>query len=180
MFERFTAAARRVVTGAQDEARELGHERIGTEHLLLALLREPADPAAAVLVEMGLDHPTARAAVVRLTRGDMDGRALAAIGVDLDAVREAVEAAFGEGAMDRPAPAERPSKLRSPFDARARKVLELSLRETLRLRGKSIAPGHLLLGILREGEGLAARVLADHGLDPDALRRKVEAGLGEA
>ncbi|GAB7180695.1 Clp protease N-terminal domain-containing protein [Kitasatospora sp. Ki12] len=190
MFERFTERARRVVTGAQQEARELRHGYIGTEHLLLAILGVPEDPAAAVLVEAGLDHETARRAVRRLVGPGDDAAALAAIGVDLDAVREAVESAFGEGALD-VRPEEEPKRRgwlrsggssvgRSPFTARAKKALELSLRESLRLKSGEIGVGHLLLGVLREGEGEgpAVRVLLDHGLDPGAVRRAVERTLG--
>lgn len=110
---------------------------------------------------------------------------LAAIGVDLDAVREAVEAAFGEGALDAPAEPERRRRGwfksdggRSPFSAAARKTLELSLRESIRLGSGNIAVGHILLGLLREGEGLGARVIADHGLDAAAVRRAIESKLG--
>ncbi|MGW6913602.1 Clp protease N-terminal domain-containing protein [Kitasatospora sp. NPDC054939] len=188
MFERFTEAARQVVVGAQQEAVELKHGHIGTEHLLLAILAEPADPAAAVLVEAGLDHAAAVKAVRRLLGPGDDAEALAAIGVDLGAVREAVEAAFGEGALDgpgaEPAPPRRRGWFRSesfgrhvPFTARAKKALELSLRESLRLKSKEIGSGHLLLGVLREGDGLGAKVVADHGLDFAAVRRAVEAVL---
>ncbi|AUY49605.1 Clp protease N-terminal domain-containing protein [Streptomyces sp. CB01881] len=188
MFERFTESARRVVGRAGQEAAELRHGYVGTEHLLLAILAEPDDPAAAVLVDAGLDHETARRAVRRLLGEGGDAQALAAIGVDLEAVREAVESVFGEGALDAaPEGAESrrrgwlrsgAKERRSPFTARARKVLELSLRESLRLKSGHIAVGHLLLGVLREGEGLGAKVIAGHGLDAQAVRRAVEATLG--
>ncbi|MFJ1702783.1 Clp protease N-terminal domain-containing protein [Kitasatospora sp. NPDC088346] len=192
MLERFTTSARQVVVRAREEAAALGHGHIGTEHLLLAVLADADEPSAAVLVDSGLDHTTARTAALRLLDGGMDGSALAAIGVDLDAVREAVEAVFGQGALD--PPAEEPARRRgwfrpgeagrggrggrSPFTARARKTLELSLRESRRLESGRIATGHLVLGLLREGEGLGARVIADHGLDFAAVRRAVEATLG--
>ncbi|MEU6233206.1 Clp protease N-terminal domain-containing protein [Kitasatospora sp. NPDC047058] len=188
MFERFTDGARRAVLQAQREAAELRHGYVGPEHLLLAVLAEPEEPAAAVLVEAGLDHETVRRAVRRLLGEGDDAQALAAIGVDLDAVREAVESVFGEGALDA-APEEsesrrrgwfrsEPKGRRSPFTARARKVIELSLRESLRLKSGRIGVGHLLLGVLREGEGLGARIIADHGLDFAALRGALEARLG--
>ncbi|MFI9330836.1 Clp protease N-terminal domain-containing protein [Kitasatospora sp. NPDC052868] len=186
MFERFTESARRVVGRARQEAGELQHGYVGTEHLLLAILTEPEDPAAAVLIGAGLDHETAQRAVRRLLGAGDDAQALAAIGVDLDAVREAVESVFGEGALD--APAEEPQGRgwfrseskgrRGPFTARAKKTLELSLRESLRLKSGHIAVGHLLLGLMREGDGLGARVIVDHGLDAAAVRRAVEARLG--
>ncbi|MBD0674073.1 Clp protease N-terminal domain-containing protein [Streptomyces sp. CBMA156] len=187
MFERFTDAARQVVVTARQEARELRHERIGTEHLLLAILGLPQEPAAAVLIGAGLDREAALR-VVRSRLGDGDrAQALASIGVDLEAVREAVESVFGEGALD--APPEEPKRrgwFRSggaksgavPFTAGARKALELSLRESLRLKSGEIAVGHLLLGVLREGEELGARMVVEHGLDPEAVRRAVGAELG--
>ncbi|MFD5088011.1 Clp protease N-terminal domain-containing protein [Kitasatospora sp. NPDC058406] len=186
MFERFTEGARRVVGRAGQESAELRHGHVGTEHLLLAVLTEPEDPAARVLIEAGLDHEEARRAVRRLLGEGDDAQALASIGVDLDAVREAVESVFGAGALD--APPEGGSRRRGwfrsdgragrrPFGARARKAIELSLRESLRLKSGHIAVGHLLLGVVREGEGLGARVIAAHGLDPVAVRRAVEVGL---
>ncbi len=186
MFERFTEEARRVVGQAGRESAQLRHGHVGTEHLLLGILTETADPAAGVLIEAGLDHATAREAVRRLLGTGDDAQALASIGVDLEAVREAVESAFGAGALD-PPPAEEPRRRgwfrsegrvgRSPFTARARKAVELSLRESLRLKSGHIAVGHLLLGVLREGEGLGARVIADHGLDFAAVRRAVEVAI---
>lgn len=188
MFERFTRGARRAVVIAQEEARQLGHDRVGTEHLLLGILEQPEEPVLAVLAEAGLDQEAARQALRRL-RGKGDQQVLATIGVDLDAVREAVEAAFGEGALDDP-PEEgrkrwgrfRPSADgvvtgHIPFSSPAKKALELSLREALRLKSKEIGVGHLLLGVLREGEGLGVLVIAEHGLEPTAVRRAVEAEL---
>lgn len=187
MFERFTTAARQVVVRARAEAEELGHAYTGTEHLLLGVLADPSDPAAALLVAQGLDHATVRAAVVRAVGGggpDGDAEALASIGVDLDAVRAAVEAEFGEGALAAAGPGE-PRRRgwlrgavtdRSPFTPRAKKVLELGLREALRLKDREIAVRHLLLGLLREGGGLGVKVIADRGVDLAALRRALEAG----
>ncbi|MBV2151657.1 Clp protease N-terminal domain-containing protein [Kitasatospora sp. SUK 42] len=187
MFERFTIGARQVVVAAQEAARELRHERVGTEHMLLAILGRTDDPAVVVLTEAGLDREAVLRAVRRLLGEGDQAQALASIGVDLDAVRAAVESAFGKGALDAP-PEEEPKRRgwfrtggagggHIPFTARAKKVLELSLRESLRLKSGEIAVGHLLLGVLREGEGLGARVIADHGLDAAAVRRAVEATL---
>ncbi len=189
MFERFTEEARRAVGQAGRESAELGHGHVGTEHLLLAVLAETADPAARVLIEAGLDHAEARQAVGRLLGTGGDAHALASIGVDLEAVREAVESVFGVGALDSPPePEPEPRRRgwfrsegrvgRSPFTARARKAVELSLRESLRMKSGHIAVGHLLLGVLREGEGLGARVVADHGLDLAEVRREVEVAMG--
>ncbi|MFJ9696437.1 Clp protease N-terminal domain-containing protein [Kitasatospora sp. NPDC101183] len=187
MFERFTEAARQTVLAAQGEAQELRHPAIGTEHLLLAALRQPGDPSAAVLIEAGLDLETARAAVRRLLGEGDQAEALASIGVDLGAVREAVESVFGEGALDAPA-AEEPKRRgwfrsgsvhfgRAAFTAPAKKAVELSLRESLQLRSGRIDVGHLLLGVIREGQGLGVRVIVDHGLDLAAVRGAIEGAL---
>ncbi len=108
----------------------------------------------------------------------LDADALEAIGIDLSAVRDRVEAAFGAGALDRePARGRGRSATRGavPFSRRARKSVELALRESLRLRHTYIGAGHLLLGVLCEGQGLAVRVLADAGVDLPALRSELEA-----
>ena len=113
--------------------------------------------------------------------GELDADALETIGIDLSTIREKVEAAFGPGALDREPARTRTGRLISgrhaPFTARAKKVLELSLREALRLKATRIADGHLLLGLVREGKGLAAKVMADAGIDFDVLRGKIDAQL---
>jgi ATP-dependent Clp protease ATP-binding subunit ClpA len=187
MFDRFTQAAREAVGAAQTEATQLHHPLLGPEHLLLGLLHHPTDPSVAILVDLGLDLQTARAAVVRLL-GDGsatgDAEALGTIGIDLTAVREAVEASFGPGALDdRTGRTGRAAKAsadggRVGFSARAKKAVELSLRASLARKERAITPGHLLLGILQEAtlgpareqrQGLAARVIQDHGLAVTAL-----------
>ena len=176
MFERFTDEAREVVVGAQHEARRLHHGRIGTEHLLLSLLDQRSG-SAAVLTRYGLTRDEVADAVVRYVgNGDLDAEALTALGIDLDAVRSTVEATFGAGALDRPV-GQRDPQGHLPFTPRAKKVLELSLREAIALKSKSIADGHIALGLLREGEGLAAKVLADRGVDLVELRRDLTAAL---
>ena len=199
MFERFTAAARGVVVGAQQEARELGHPHIGTEHLLLAQLSDPGTAVARLLRRSGLDAATARSEVERLvgtshpelsfTESDAeDAAALKAIGIDLNAVRAAIEENFGAGALRLP---RKPPRKRGlfgrlsgagyhvPFTARAKKVLELSLREALRLGHNFIAPEHIMLGVLREGRGLAAQILADRVTDLDELRSALTRSLDD-
>ncbi|MDH2429910.1 Clp protease N-terminal domain-containing protein [Sphaerisporangium sp. TRM90804] len=186
MFERFHADARQAVTLAQTEARLLTHDHIGSEHLLLALLRQTGTVPARVLARHGIDHDQVSDAVVRRLGGpagdDLDAEALGSIGVDLDAVREKVEAVFGPGALDRkPARRRGLSRLLGehlPFSPHAKKALELSLREALNLKHDHIAAGHILLGLLRDGDGLAARVLADAGLDLAAVRQDVRTELG--
>jgi hypothetical protein len=110
--------------------------------------------------------------------GDLDAEALTTLGIDLDAVRERVESAFGPGALDDPARRHGATDSgRVPFNGRAKKVLELSLREALALKHRHIADGHIALGLLREGQGLAMKVIADRGVDPVELRREITAAL---
>jgi ATP-dependent Clp protease ATP-binding subunit ClpA len=201
MFERFTDEARDVVTGAQVEARQLKHRHIGTEHILLSLLANGGTGIAqAVLRDAGVYPQRVRADVqAALSRspdllGPADAEALRAIGIDLDAVRSKIEESFGEGALE--PPADRPTRRRGlfrgrataggespwhiPFSPRAKKVLELSLREALRLKHNYIGAEHILLGLLREGNGLAAKVLTDAGISLDDLRRHVTDALNRA
>jgi ATP-dependent Clp protease ATP-binding subunit ClpA len=201
MFERFTAGARQVVVAAQAEARALGHGHIGTEHVLIALLAEDDGTITPLLQGSGIDADFVRADVRRrvdepyepdLSFTDADAEdtaALKAIGIDLDAVRAAIEANFGAGALHLPRAAKKKRGLfgrfyagdetrgHIPFTPRNKKVLELSLREALRLKQKFIAPEHLLLGVLREGKGLAAQILAEKGVDFDKLRDDLERSL---
>jgi ATP-dependent Clp protease ATP-binding subunit ClpA len=169
MFERFTHEARLVVVRAQVEARDLPHsERIGTEHLLLAMLALPDSRAAAVLRRHGLTRAEVVAAIrAHVGPRDLDAEALSTLGIDLDAVRETVEATFGPGALDAGA---RPTG-HIPFSPRAKKVLELALREAIALKHRSISDGHIALGVIREGQGLAMKVLHDRGVDVPVLRR---------
>jgi ATP-dependent Clp protease ATP-binding subunit ClpA len=186
MFERFTVEARADVALAMVEARVARAERVGTEHLLLALLSRPDCLSAEVLGRHGLDLTRARAVLAALDSGytgELDPEALRAIGIDLDSVRASVEASFGQGALDRPdggGSRARGLPGHTSFSPRAKKVLELGLREALRLKQRSIADGHLLLGILREGEGLAAQVLDVAGVDLAAVRADLDHGLREA
>ncbi|GIE92760.1 Clp protease [Paractinoplanes rishiriensis] len=208
MFERFTAAARESVTGAQQAARDLGHPYIGTEHVLIALIADEQSPTARLLATYGVTARSVRAEVQRhvgpaepdpaLEDADADAEdkaALRSIGIDLDAVRAAIEENFGAGALRLPRTPPRkrtwlarlthrdqprfrgPTRGHIPFTARAKKVLELSLREALRLRHNYIAPEHILLGLLREGDGLAALILADQQVDFDRLRSELTAAL---
>jgi ATP-dependent Clp protease ATP-binding subunit ClpA len=173
MFERFTAAARQTVVDAQVEARRLHHDRIGTEHLLLALLAQPDTVSATVLTRHGLTRDEVARTVTAYGRdGELDAEALTALGIDLNAVRSTVEATFGPGALD--GPSKDPGG-HLPFSRRAKKVLELSLREAIVLKQKGISDVHLALGILREGEGLAMKVIHDRGIDPADLRRDLTA-----
>ncbi len=138
MFERFTDRARRVVVLAQEEARLLNHNYIGTEHILLGLIHEGEGVAA---------------------------KALESLGISLDAVREQVQDIIGQGQQ---APSGH-----IPFTPRAKKVLELSLREALQLGHNYIGTEHILLGLIREGEGVAAQVLVKLGADLNKVRQQV-------
>ena len=138
MFEKFTDKARRVVVLAQEEAKLLNHNYIGTEHILLGLIHEGEGVAA---------------------------KALEALGINLEQVREQVQDIIGQGAQ---APSGH-----IPFTPRAKKVLELSLREALQLGHSYIGTEHLLLGLIREGEGVAAQVLTKLGADTNKVRQQV-------
>ncbi|MDF5754649.1 Clp protease N-terminal domain-containing protein [Spongiactinospora sp. TRM90649] len=174
MFERFTAAARESVTGAQAQARELHHAYIGTEHLLLSLLAARDRPPARVLNELGLDHAGAVAAVRRLAGSDdLDAAALGTIGIDLAAVREKVEATFGPGALDRPGGRRKGFARHIPFTPAAKKALELSLREAIRLKHNHIADGHIMLGLIREDDGMAMRIITEAGISGETLRDRM-------
>jgi ATP-dependent Clp protease ATP-binding subunit ClpA len=177
MFERFTEDARHVVVLAQEEARRLHHDHIGTEHLLLGLLEQPGSPTAAVLAGHGLTRESTEAALRAFVgTEELDATALGAVGIDLDAVRDSVEAAFGPGALDAPRGRAAPGG-HLPFTPRAKKVLELSLREAIALKSRSIADGHIALGLLREGQGLAAKVIHDRGVDAGRLRDEIRLAL---
>jgi ATP-dependent Clp protease ATP-binding subunit ClpA len=165
MFERFTDEAREVVRAAQTEATAADSAQIGTEHLLLGVLADPEAPAARLLARLGLPAADARADVGCLAGGpELDAGALATLGIDLDEVRRRVEGAFGPGALARG-----PSRARPRFGRDAKKSLELALREAIALGDRHIGAEHVLLGLLREGEGAAARILRARGIDRPAV-----------
>ena len=170
MFERFTKEARAAVVGAQEVARDTGSRSIDTRHLLVVLV-ENRGPVDRALRGAGADVETvAGKARADLRAGGIDGDALAGIGIDLDAVRRQADAVFGPGALDR---AGRVPGGHIPFTPDAKKALELALREAIRLKQKSIDPGHLLLGILR-GPSSGRALLLEAGVDVDALRKALE------
>ena len=139
MFERFTARARQVIVFAQDEARALKHNYIGTEHILLGLLREKEGLAARVLESLDVTLDEARAQVARII-GQSDE-----------------EVTSGQ----------------MPLTPRTKKVLELALREALSLGHEYVGTEHILLGLVRENEGVAARILLDFDADAEKIRNEV-------
>ena len=175
MFERFTDDARQAVVAAQAEARALRAVRIEPAHLLLALAVDQGR-GGHVLRAVGADHASIRSAVAR-SGGALDADALAAVGIDLDQVRAAAEAAFGPGALER-RPAEPSGHI--PFADGSKRALEESLRHVLRQRGRrrarAIDSGAVLAGLLAVGDPVVDRVLQQLGTGPGALRDQ----LGEA
>ena len=144
MFERFTERARQVIVRAQEEARGLGHDYIGTEHILLGLIREEEGIAAGALERLEVTAGRVRAEVARIVGS-------------------------GEGT---------PAQI--PFTPRAKKVLELSLREALSLGHNYIGTEHVLLGLVREGEGLAVEILSSFDVDAENVRGEILRMLDDA
>ena len=201
MLERFTTSARQTVMGARTEAIATGRAYVGTEHMLIALLDVDRGPAYQVLTEAGVTAASVRADLDRRIPpaadplGPGDAEALRAIGIDLEAVIARVEAAFGEGALD-DEPEVDGGKRRRLFGRgrrepvgtrrhpritpRAKKVLELALREAIYRNDHEIRSEHILLALIREGEGLAAQILTDAGLSLAELRTRLDRTLGDA
>ncbi len=198
MFERFTIQAREVVVSAQEEAGSLHHRYVGTEHLLLALLNPASGIPFAVLRDAGVTRENVSADLARLladapgTLSEADAAALEAIGIDLDAVRAKLEETFGPGALSpEPDPprgwlgrrrkrASKGSYGHRPVSPRVKKVLELSLREALALKNGYIGSEHILLGLVREGGGLAAKLLTDRGVRLEDIRERTITALRRA
>lgn len=199
MFERFTHEARDVVIQAQQEARELHHRWIGTEHVLLSLLGTPDAPGVATLTRLGVTAERAHEAVLAVAGdgaeglGEQDTEALKALGIDLDEVRKRAEETFGEGALDAP-PESGKGRLfgvfrrkqsdggpgHIPFTPRAKKALELSLREALALKDGFIGTQHLVLGLLRSDDLQTLAVFERLGIGPRAVRQQVLTDLRKA
>jgi ATP-dependent Clp protease ATP-binding subunit ClpA len=178
MFERFTDEARHVVVTAQHEARDAGEPCIDVAHLVLGIAMV-GGPGGAALRAGGVEATTLRAAMreVREPEGSLDGEALAALGIDLGRVRQAAEAVFGAGALDDRRQRHcrrRPASGHLPFTPESKKSLELSLRAAVRRRDQVIDTRHLLIGVLAAEEKRSIAVLRRLGVDPAALRRRLE------
>jgi ATP-dependent Clp protease ATP-binding subunit ClpA len=191
MFERFTREARSVVARAAEDARTYGHDHIGTEHLLLGLLGPDAGTSRQLLLDAGLDAGRIEHEVERRGRpsgffSDEEAEALRTVGIDVEAVLQRMEQTFGPDAvLAPPSPRRGPFRraraaARSRFTPRAKKVLELSLREAIRCQDDHIGSEHILLGLLREGRGCAVSILREAGVDIDALRRSAMAAVRKA
>jgi ATP-dependent Clp protease ATP-binding subunit ClpA len=225
MFERFTDNAREIVVQAQANARRLGHNWIGCEHLLMAAAMAD-DPVGAVLRDRGVTRERIEATILSTIGppGGLDKEALASIGIDLDAVRARVEAAFGPDALTRALPAESHSRRPAwgkgplaeltrrrrrrhagrnapqpagpvsnaqplagpaprghiPFTPRAKKTMELSLREAEALHDSSIGAQHITIALLIPQDGTVPRILAALGVQPASLRAAILARYRKA
>lgn len=186
MFERFTRSARIAVELAQEEARELGSHEVGPEHLLVGVLQSAGHDFAAVLSGFGLTADAVRTRLAEADPGrgefDDDAQALRAIGIDLHAVRDAVERGFGAAAFDdalRQSGRRRRRRGHLPFTRSAKKVLELALREALVHKDREIGVEHVLLGVLRGRDDMAIALVAEQ-VDADELHASVVAWLDQA
>lgn len=197
MFERFTHEAREIVKKAQEEARHLGHNYLGTEHLLLALTTD-ASGCGEVLARIGFDREKALTEMRReiglgppsLEPDDVS--ALRAIGIDVDEIRRRAEDAFGPGALDRPVKVKTRRGFRRracavpaspgyvPFVPRAKKALQLALRESLRLRQPYVGSEHILLALAAIEDSMAVVLLRRQGIDPERVRAAAEQQIRRA
>jgi hypothetical protein len=172
VFEKFTNLAKRSITLSQDEAITLGHDFIGTEHMLLGLVRVREGLAGEILGQQGITADQVRGAALRLldaagvsaNGGREATEALASIGIDVEEIRRRADDTFGPGQFKFPRPG---------YTTRAKKVLELTLQESMELGHDYIGTEHLLLGLLAEGEGVGVEALGTLGVDPATLRTAV-------
>lgn len=175
MFERFTELAKRAVVAAQDAALSMGHDFIGTGHLLLGLT-QTAGPAGEALHEHRVELRQARNKTTQAlaeagiaATGDQPAKdALASIGIDVAEIQRRADDTFGPGVFRFPRPR---------FTPRATRTLQLGLREATALGHQDIDTGHLLLGLLAEGDGVACKVLHELDVDAEALRETVLSGM---
>jgi ATP-dependent Clp protease ATP-binding subunit ClpC len=166
IFNRFARETRRCVEAAVEEARMLGHDSIGDEDLLLGILRADKGVAAEALSSLGVTLEGARDESEGMTSD-----ALSSVGISLEEVRREAGDAFDMSI---------PDDRRIPFSPRAKKVLERALREAVRLRDNHLGTEHVLLGILRNEDGTAVRMLARLGVSPEALEERLFEVRGRA
>jgi ATP-dependent Clp protease ATP-binding subunit ClpA len=160
IFNRFTRDARRCVEAALEEARGLGHDSVGDEDLLLGVLRVGEGVAAEALSSLGVTLEA-----VREESEGMLSEALSSVGISLEEVRREAGEAFEMRI---------PDDRRIPFSPRAKKALEGALREAVRLRDNRITNEHVLLGVLRDGNGTAVRLLGNLGVTPAAVKERLD------
>lgn len=169
MTQHFSSQCRRVVGRAQDQARQLGHPFLGTEHVLLAMLDDADGYTVTALRSAGVDIGEVRRAVWWMIGDRLDPDALMSVGIDLQRVRDAAEAQFGAGALGStrwPTPI----KGHLPMTRRVRAVLELAALAARKLGQSTITPEHLMLGMLDDAGGIAVRALRDCHVEVAELR----------
>jgi ATP-dependent Clp protease ATP-binding subunit ClpC len=179
VFDLFTSLAKRAIVVSQDEAMALGHDFIGTEHLLLGMAGVPESTAGGVLRDQGVTPVAARAEAVRLlaamgisgTAWQDAADALATIGIDVEEVRRRADESFGPGRFLYPRP---------PYTARAKTVLEQSVSESRALGHDNVGTEHVLLAMITEGNGVGMRILTSLQVDPAGLRSTLLARLAVA
>ena len=181
MFERFSKDARAVVVAARTQAGALGHDSVGTQHLLLGLFSPDAGAASQVLHDVGLQPDLVREVVRRRTRADGfltedDAESLRTLGIDLDVVLGHLAASLGPEAAVR----SEPKRRRMLFSRPAKKTLELALREAVWLKAGSIGSEYILLGLLRCDDADVNAILTEVGIKPDDLRSATLRAIGRA
>src|ERR1035437_4429874 len=185
MFERFTEGARSVVRVAVEQAAELGHDSIGTQHLLLGLLSPDTGAGYQVLHGAGLDADRVHDLVRRRTPGDSyltpeDAESLRSVGIDLDVVLGHLTESFGPDAVARSQPRRGRRRFSPRFSRPAKKTLQLALREAIWLKAGAIGSEHILLGLLRCDDSDINAVLAELGIKSNDLRRAALRTIGRA
>lgn len=174
MFGRFTAQAKNAIRLARSQALAEHVSQIGCEHLLVGLVNQRSGLAASALAEAGLDPDRLRELASQQDHAEsLDADALALVGIDLDQVRRAAEAAFGPGALDRPTRRAASAKALVRMAKESRQALDLASRTVRDTHSPALSAGHLLVGIIDQGDNPALRLLAAADIDPATLRADV-------
>jgi ATP-dependent Clp protease ATP-binding subunit ClpA len=174
MFERFEPGAKQALIDARDEARRAGRDRIGSEHVLLGLLGQPGT-AADALTAAGVTLSGLRSRVPGDSGSSLDADALASLGIDLDTVRRATDAAFGPGALEK---VRRPGRRMLPMSDDTKRMVAGAVRHAHQHGEREITSGHMLIGILDQPDSGALAILAEAGTDVQALRADVLRRIG--